>query len=194
MKPTLTWHFLDEKEEECDSRVQGNIDILRALEYSHPHGTVCRVEMSEGLNMGDGTIAGLRQIVWRLSEISTRSILLKFMRLCVLDIIDYWDVPPIVAQFLKTDNEKHKEQALSEAKAARSDWFTASRGGSVAARATDIALNSKGALRHAMTVVFLTCQVGPGPWYIKRKRQSHRLASLAIAEAKRTGVYKQPDK
>lgn len=89
----------------CSHGLHGSRDILAALEYA-PGPVVWRVillgEISDG---GDRIAAHRRQYI--AGGIDIENDLSCFARLCALDVIDLWDAPAAVIEWLHSDGEAH---------------------------------------------------------------------------------------
>jgi hypothetical protein len=105
--------------------------LTDALRYA-PSGIVYRVE-------GSGTIVphgkpidkyACSERTYLKGGVDCSDVLLKFARLCALDVIDLWDAPDVVVKWLKTGDEKLMARAYASAGA----WWRASV--SVGARAS----------------------------------------------------------
>ncbi len=134
---TLAWHFVGDTLrdgspipdngavlqhegplEMCASGLHASKRIRDALWYA-PGGTICRVRLSgERLGDADKIVAAERKIIWRVNG---EDLLREFARACALDVIDLWDAPDIVREFLETGNEELRAAAWDAAWAAAWD-------------------------------------------------------------------------
>ena len=104
----------------CRSGLHGSKSILDALKYAP--GCLChRVECGGRIIQGDDKfVCSERTILW---TVDTANILPKFARLCALDVIDLWDAPDVVVEFLKTGNPELAEAAwLAARSAGKASW------------------------------------------------------------------------
>jgi hypothetical protein len=86
--------------------------LIDALGYA-PGDTICRVEYGgRRLYDTDKLVATERTILWR---VDAGGLLYKFARLCALDVIDNWNAPETVIEWLKTGNEDLRSAARSAA-------------------------------------------------------------------------------
>ena len=83
----------------CESGLHASIRLLDALEYA-PSATLCRVRCDGKIIQDqDKLVCTKRTILWR---IDATDILREFARWCALQVIDFWNAPPIVSQYLET--------------------------------------------------------------------------------------------
>jgi len=84
----------------CESGLHASIRLIDALKYA-PGSTICRVDCDTIMEKGnDKLVCGYRTILWRVGG---EELLRKFARLCALDVVDAWDCPSIVLQWLRGD-------------------------------------------------------------------------------------------
>jgi len=94
----------------CESGLHASKRLIDALEYAQDT-TICRVELRDIVEEGeDKLVARQRRVLWHLDgEVLLRA----FARRCALDVIDEWDAPEVVLQWLKTGDEQHRKASLS---------------------------------------------------------------------------------
>ena len=133
---TLAWHFVgdtlrdgrpvppdgewlehDGKLVMCKSGLHASERLIDALNYA-PGSTICRVELDgDMLRDDDKIVAKRRRILWRIDG---EAILHEFARWCALQVIDKWDAPEVVRQYLKTGDESIRAAAWAAARDAAS--------------------------------------------------------------------------
>jgi len=99
----------------CRQGLHASIKPLDALKYAHSP-IVCRVEIGGKIIKGNDKIVGTERTVLAMTDAT--DVLRKFARLCALDVIDKWDAPDIVVQYLKTGDESIRDAARAAARAA----------------------------------------------------------------------------
>ena len=133
-KEVLAWHFVGDalrdgrpvpadgvtlkhkgKLELCASGLHASERIIDALGFA-PGPILCRVQMGGTIKKdSDKLVARQRTILWR---IDSTDVLRKFARQCALDVAYFWDMPPVVRQYLETGDESVKAAAWAAASAA----------------------------------------------------------------------------
>lgn len=102
--------------EMCVSGLHASKRIVDALGYA-PGPIICRVEIGGEIKHDtDKLVCRERAILWRIDG---EDLLRKFARLCALDVVDKWDAPEVVVEYLKTGREDIKDAARTAAWAAR---------------------------------------------------------------------------
>ena len=102
----------------CEFGLHASKNILDALSYSHG-SSICRVECSGSIIHGDDKLVCTRRKV--LYVVEGKDIIGRFSRLCALDVVDLWDAPKVVVEFLKTGDESIRAAAGVAARAAAGD-------------------------------------------------------------------------
>ena len=99
----------------CEAGLHASVRIIDALTYA-PGSTVCRVVCSGDMIKAAGKlVSSERRIVWRIDG----TVLLRsFARWCALTVIDNWDAPRVVSEYLETGNECLRAAARDAARAA----------------------------------------------------------------------------
>jgi hypothetical protein len=92
----------------CENGLHGSRKIMNALGYA-PGSICCKVEIWGEIKEEKDKLVGRNRKI--LKMINAEKILRKFARLCALDVIDKWDAPEVVIQYLKTGNEKLRAAA-----------------------------------------------------------------------------------
>jgi len=96
----------------CKSGLHASRRLIDALRYA-PGCILHRVELSgEIIKDEDKVVATERTILWRMD---VEDLLRDFARRCALDVIDAWDAPDVVVQYLKTGDEELRSAAYSAA-------------------------------------------------------------------------------
>ena len=123
----LMWHeklIHQGKLEICLSGYHASKNILDALKYAKG-SIICRVYLSGNiLKDTDKICAEERTVLW---AIDAEQILFDFARWCASEVINLWDAPDIVKQFLKTGDKSLRAAALTAATTAAEAvaWDTA---------------------------------------------------------------------
>jgi len=138
---TLAWHFVggalrdgrpvpedgetlvhDGPVKMCASGLHASRRMLDALTYA-PGYTVCRVRCEDVVAEDyDKLVCRRRTILWR---VEAEDLLRDFARRCALDVIDEWDAPDVVIEYLRTGDESLRSATRS---AARDAVRSAARG------------------------------------------------------------------
>jgi hypothetical protein len=121
----------------CHRGLHASARIIDALEYC-PVGDValCRVELGGTVIHGDDkSVASERTITAILPVEKTNALLQDFARWCALQVIDLWDAPDVVREYLTTGDESLSEAARAAAStsAARAAAMAAARAARAAA-------------------------------------------------------------
>ena len=99
----------------CESGLHASERLIDALTYAPGH-TICRVELDgDILHDDDKVVAMRRKILWRVDG---EELLHEFARWCALQVIDEWDAPDVVREYLETGNEELRAAASAAASAA----------------------------------------------------------------------------
>ncbi len=99
----------------CKHGLHASKRVLDALQYA-TSPILWQVELSGGIVKGNDKIVGTSRTYIKM--IDTTDILLKFSRLCALDVVHLWDAPDAVISFLKTGKSEFRESAYAAACAA----------------------------------------------------------------------------
>ena len=117
----LAWHFAGDKLRDgrplpadgewlehdgpvviCESGLHASQRIIDALQYA-PGATICRVRCQGDIARESDKIAcRRRKIVWRIDG---EELLRDFSRWAAWSVIDLWDAPQVVREYLATGNE-----------------------------------------------------------------------------------------
>lgn len=97
----------------CLYGLHGSKRIIDALKWA-PGPVVCRVDLLGEilLHDTDKSVAYERRVLWMYDA---TMILRKFARLCALDVINLWDAPDVVVEYLKTGDESIRASARASA-------------------------------------------------------------------------------
>lgn len=130
----------------CESGLHASVRAVHALCYRPEpvRAPICRVELS-GTIVPDGDLvdkhaASERTILWRLDGETTDRVLYEFARWSALQVVDLWDAPDVMRQYLQTGDESLRAAARAAARDAQSTtreavWYAASAAWFVAQRA-----------------------------------------------------------
>ena len=130
----LAWHFLSDKGKLangdrrremvgrtlvhrgplvlCEGGLHASVRAIDALQYA-PGPWVCRVECGGKIVRGDDKLVCSRRKT--LAMVDATDTLRHFARLCALDVIDKWDAPAIVREYLETGDESKRAAARAAA-------------------------------------------------------------------------------
>ena len=100
----------------CECGYHASRHVFDALEYA-PGATLSRVECRKVTEERDDKLVCKRRTV--IQTIDATDLLLRFARMCALDVIHLWDAPDVVVRYLKTGDESLRDAAWSAAWAAR---------------------------------------------------------------------------
>lgn len=99
----------------CMTGLHASYDPFDALTYA-PGSVLCRVAISgKIIESDDKLVASKRKIIKRRN---VEKLLIKFACLCALDVANLWDMPPVVKEYLTTQNEELRDAASAAASAA----------------------------------------------------------------------------
>ena len=102
----------------CSYGLHASVSPLDALDYA-PGGTLHRVRIGGEIIAGTDKIVGTeRRIIWTLDEDMANKTFREFARWCALQVIDKWDAPDVVREYLETGDESIKDAATDAARAA----------------------------------------------------------------------------
>ena len=118
----------------CASGLHASICPFDALQYA-PGGTLCLVELGGTVTHGnDKVVASRRRIIKR---IDAEPLMREFARWSALQVIELWDAPDVVRQYLTTGDESLRAAARDAAWDAA--WATRAAAAWAAAWAADAA-------------------------------------------------------
>lgn len=109
-------HEIEGKPVLCKKGLHGSVDILDALSYA-PSNVVWLVNLDGSMDKGSDKIAAQKRTYLK-GGIDISETLREFARWCALEVIDLWDAPDVVIQYLKTGDEKIRDAAMAAARAA----------------------------------------------------------------------------
>ena len=110
-------HSVEGKLEVCKNGLHGSERLIDALSYA-PGPVIWEVELSGEIATDDGTKHCARNRTYLRGGIDISEILRKFVRRVALDVAQYWDMPEVVREYLKTGDESKRAAANAAAKAA----------------------------------------------------------------------------
>jgi hypothetical protein len=120
----------------CQSGLHASSHPFDALQYA-PGQTLCLVEVDGVVTrQEDKLVAKRRRIVKR---IDAEPLMREFSRWCALQVIELWDAPEVVRQYLTTGDESLRGAARDAAWAAARDAARAAAWGAAWAAARDAA-------------------------------------------------------
>jgi len=98
----------------CENGMHASKRILDALRYA-PGTIICRVELTGELRHADDKMVGRqREVLWMLTAAQSEDVLRRFARSCALDVVELWDAPEVVVQYLKTGAEDLRDAAWAD--------------------------------------------------------------------------------
>ncbi len=97
----------------CETGLHASVNIMDALTYAPGH-TICRVRVEGHEEQGhnDKLVCRSRTILWRIDG---EQVLRDFARWCALQVIDLWDAPAVVREYLETGKEELRVAAWDAA-------------------------------------------------------------------------------
>ena len=105
-------HEVEGTPELCQRGLHASIDPLQALDYA-PGPIIWRVRLSGVIVRGDDKlVATRRKYLWGYDA---TDMLRAFACKCALDVIDKWDAPAIVREYLETSDESKRAAAREAA-------------------------------------------------------------------------------
>ena len=105
----------------CRSGLHASLHPFDALEYA-PGDTLCLVTLDGDIQHGEDKVVASRRRIDR--RIDATELLRSFARTCAMDVIDLWEVPEVVRQYLATGDETIRRAAKD---VAWSDEYDAAR-------------------------------------------------------------------
>lgn len=164
--------------------------LIDALD--HADGSLLhRVEVSDAKGYADVLVARQRTILW---SVDVEEILRDFTRRCALDVVDLWDAPKVVVQYLKTGDERIRSAARD---AAETEWASAlgvDRDAAAAATAATSYYVAAGAARGAARASARAASrdVAGAAWAASRtasrQKQNKRLTSMVVVAYKQQTI------
>jgi len=109
------WLEHDGELELCASGLHASLDPFDALQYA-PGSTLCLVELGGEIAHGHGKVVATRRKI--IKRIDAEPLMLEFARWCALQVIELWDAPDVVRQYLTTGSEALRDAAWDAAWAA----------------------------------------------------------------------------
>ncbi|HDS1550706.1 TPA: hypothetical protein QEK98_002961 [Stenotrophomonas maltophilia] len=114
----------------CAQGLHASIDAFDALQYA-PGNTLCLVELSGTIVPGSDKVAASERRI--IKRIDAEPLMREFARWSALQVIELWDAPDVVRQYLTTGNESLRAAAWAAAQDAA--WAAARAAAWAAARA-----------------------------------------------------------
>jgi len=110
----------------CSHGLHASKKLIDAITYA-PGPIVYRVELSGKVEEGVGKVVAQKR-TYLSGGIDVSETLRKFARMCALDVVDMWEAPDIVIQYLKAGDKSIRDAAYGATLAtARNDtWDAAS--------------------------------------------------------------------
>ncbi|WP_423176271.1 MULTISPECIES: DUF7666 domain-containing protein [unclassified Stenotrophomonas maltophilia group] len=102
----------DGKVELCAQGLHASIDAFDALQYA-PGNTLCLVELSGTIVRGDDKVAASERRI--IKRIDAEPLICEFARWSALQVIELWDAPDVVRQYLTTGDESLRAAARDAA-------------------------------------------------------------------------------
>jgi hypothetical protein len=116
----------------CEHGLHACERVMDALKYASSRSALCRVTLGGTImHDADKYVASERTVIAMLSAAETNALLRECARWCALQVIDLWDAPPVVRDYLATGDESLRDAAWAAASAAA--WAAASAAASAAA-------------------------------------------------------------
>ena len=103
----------------CESGLHASENILDAL-HNAPGNIICRVELRGGIQEHgdpvDKLVGRERRILWRLNAETGERVLREYARWAALQVIDLWDAPDVMREYLVTGDESIRDAAYVASK------------------------------------------------------------------------------
>ncbi len=163
----------------CESGLHASKRLIDALGHA-PGSLLHRVEVSGAQRYVDVYVARERTILW---SVDAEAILRDFTRRCALDVVDLWDAPEIVVQYLKTGDERIRAAARDAAEAEWASAWGAARDAAAAATASTAYYTSAAAARASARV-----SARASARAASRGKQNKRLTSMVVAAHRRQNI------
>ncbi len=103
----------------CTYGLHASERAIDALKYA-PGPIVCRVRLGGHILTGADKVCASERTVIAMADATET--LRAFARACALDVIDKWDAPAVVREYLETGNESLRKAARSAARSAWPAW------------------------------------------------------------------------
>jgi len=103
----------------CKHGLHGSVNILDALGYA-PGPIVYRVELSGKMDIGIDKISAQKR-TYLEGGVDISDVLREFTRWCALQVINLWDAPDVVREYLETGKEELRDAARAATRAATRD-------------------------------------------------------------------------
>jgi hypothetical protein len=171
----------------CARGLHGSVRILNALEYA-PGPIVWRVELSGDMDVGKDKIAATRR-EYIAGGVNVEHILRRFARKCALDVINLWNAPNVVVQYLKTGDEDLRaaawEASRAASRAAAGEASRAAARGASRAAAWGAAWGASQAASRAAAGEASRAAAWKAVWVALKEKQNKRLTAMVIQAIKR---------
>ncbi|WP_217279089.1 DUF7666 domain-containing protein [Stenotrophomonas maltophilia] len=92
----------------CAQGLHASIDAFDALQYA-PGNTLCLVELTGAIVRGDDKVAASERRI--IKRIDAEPLMREFARWSALQVIELWDAPDVVRQYLTTGDESLRAAA-----------------------------------------------------------------------------------
>ncbi|SDQ43124.1 hypothetical protein SAMN05216569_1098 [Pseudoxanthomonas sp. CF125] len=102
----------------CSSGLHASTHPFDALQYA-PGNTLCLVELGGEIKTGDDKVVATRRKI--IKRIDAEPLMREFARWSALQVIELWDAPDVVRQYLTTGDESLRDAAWDAARAAARD-------------------------------------------------------------------------
>lgn len=100
----------------CAHGLHASEHVIDALKYASSRSALCRVTLGGTImHDADKYVASERTVIAMLSAAETNALLREFARWCALQVIDLWDAPPVVRDYLETGDESLRAAASDAA-------------------------------------------------------------------------------
>ncbi|WP_423156467.1 DUF7666 domain-containing protein [Stenotrophomonas maltophilia] len=96
----------------CAQGLHASIDAFDALQYA-PGNTLCLVELTGTIVRGDDKVAASERRI--IKRIDAEPLMREFARWSALQVIELWDAPEVVRQYLTTGDESLRAAARAAA-------------------------------------------------------------------------------
>jgi hypothetical protein len=103
----------------CEYGLHASERALDALKYA-PGPIVCRVQLGGRILTGEDKLCASERTVIAMADAT--GTLRAFARACALDVIDKWNAPAVVREYLETGNEDLRAAAWSAWSAESAAW------------------------------------------------------------------------
>ncbi len=162
----------------CKTGLHASRKIIDALSYA-PGPIIWKVELSGEIIEEDDKLCASHR-AYLSGGLDCTEVMRKFSRLCALDVIENWQAPPVVIEYLKTGAESLRSAAWEAARSAAWDaaWDASGSAPNAAWHASNASIAARDASGSAAGSAAGSASNWDAAWDAARAAQNIRLEKL----------------